>query len=87
VNFKVDPETRDAFMDLRFLLFEPLRWLCRVFGGGFLGALECETPCAAVGQEDFGVCVGVRVFLLYGAVVSVGGVLQACFGAGEWLLM
>jgi hypothetical protein len=74
-------------MDLRFLPFEPLRWLCRVTGGGASGTLECETSCVGVGKEDLGVCVGVSLFLLYGAVVSVGGVSEASFGAGEWLMI
>ena len=30
MNSKVDPETRDAFVDLEILVFEPLWWLCRV---------------------------------------------------------
>lgn len=60
---------------------------CRVVGGGCFGALECETSCAGVGQEDVGFCMGVSVFLLYGAVVSVGGVSRASLGVGEWLLM
>jgi hypothetical protein len=55
--------------------------------GGTSDTLECETSCAGVGQEDLGFCVSVSVFLLYGAVVSVGGVSQASLGAGGWLLI
>jgi hypothetical protein len=54
---------------------------------GCFGALERETSCAGVGQEGVRFCMGVLIFLLYGAVVSLGGVSPASFGAGEWLLM
>lgn len=74
MKFKVDLETRDAFMDLRFLAFLNLCGSFLQSFGRSSDSQEGEMSRAAVVQTSVRFCMDVSVLVLYDAIVSRGGV-------------